>query len=58
MRTEGQDIEMKSLRLLTSKQPDWEGLAKDCVAFANAQGGCIQVGIEDGQTEPPAGQCI
>lgn len=48
----------KSLRLFTSKNVDWSELAKDCVAFANAQGGSIFVGIEDGCDEPPEGQMI
>lgn len=48
----------KSLRTLTKTNPDWDELAKDCVCFANAQGGSIFFGIEDGDGLPPAGQKI
>ena len=33
-------------------------MAKDCVAFANAQGGFIYVGIENEDSLPPANQKI
>jgi len=39
MSQEGQLIDKKSLRAVTGRNADWDGLAKDCVAFANAQGG-------------------
>jgi len=58
MSGEGQDIERKSLRLVTGRGADWDGVAKDCVAFANAQGGRLLVGIEDGEAEPPSGQKV
>ena len=58
MSLEGQACDIKSLRALTVKNPDWSGLAKDCVAFANAQGGRLLIGIEDGASEPPAGQHV
>lgn len=48
----------KSLRALTKVNPDWEELAKDCVCFANAQGGIITFGIEDDENEPPQDQLI
>ena len=38
------DTEFKSLRLLTRDKPDWAELARDCVGFANAQGGGMLVG--------------
>ena len=44
--------------MFTGKSPDWNELAKDCVCFANARGGAIKIGIEDGATEPPEGQTI
>ena len=44
---EGKNIDKKSLRFLKGKQTDWDELAKDCVAFANAQGGFVYIGIED-----------
>ncbi|MCC5915905.1 MAG: putative DNA binding domain-containing protein [Cryomorphaceae bacterium] len=48
----------KSLRTLTKANPDWDELAKDCVSFANAQGGSIFFGVEDEDDLPPAGQKI
>lgn len=56
MSDESHNLDRKSLRVLTVRNPDWDGLARDCVAFANAQGGHLFIGIEDGATEPPAGQ--
>lgn len=48
----------KSIRELTCKSPDWNEIAKDCVAFSNAQGGTIDYGIENDSEEPPIGQVI
>lgn len=56
MSLEGQELDYKSLRTITGRTADWSELAKDCVAFANAQGGKLLIGIEDGQTAPPPGQ--
>jgi ATP-dependent DNA helicase RecG len=53
---EGQHIDRKSVRAAVGKSADWVELAKDCVAFANACGGCLLIGIEDGQDAPPPGQ--
>lgn len=47
MSQEGQLVDKKSLRAITGRNPDWDALAKDCVAFANAQGGHLLIGIED-----------
>lgn len=58
MSGERQDSEKKSLRLFTHRNPDWGELAKDCVCFANAQGGRLPIGIEDGEAGPPPGQII
>lgn len=58
MSLEGQNIDRKSLRVISGKTADWSELAKDCVAFANAQGGRLLIGIEDGENEPPAGQLV
>ena len=58
MSLEGQSLDYKSLLAVTGKTADWGELAKDCVAFANAQGGRLLIGIEDGETEPPATQII
>ncbi|NQU63343.1 MAG: ATP-binding protein, partial [SAR324 cluster bacterium] len=55
---ENESYDQKSLRVIQCKNPNWNELAKDCVAFANAHGGQIVIGIEDGKTEPPADQTI
>ena len=46
----------KSLRTVVGKTADFDELAKDCVAFANAQGGIIEIGIENNEKLPPVGQ--
>lgn len=48
----------KSLREIIGKSADWNEVAKDCVAFSNAQGGVIDYGIEDDADAPPADQKI
>jgi ATP-dependent DNA helicase RecG len=48
----------KSLKTVQGKTADFAELAKDCVAFANAKGGFLHIGIEDGETLPPASQLI
>jgi ATP-dependent DNA helicase RecG len=58
MTDEGQNIDRKSLKMVTGKNPRWNDLARDCVCFANARGGTILIGIEDGEVEPPKGQVI
>jgi ATP-dependent DNA helicase RecG len=58
MSTEGQILDQKSLRYALGKHKDADGLACDCVGFANAAGGTIVLGIEDGQDEPPASQRV
>ncbi len=58
MSLEGQQQDHKSLRAVTGKTADWPELAKDCVAFANATGGRILIGIEDADPLPPIGQRI
>lgn len=58
MSLEGQHLDRKSLRAVTGKTADLGELAKDCVALANALGGRLLIGIEDGETLPPAGQLI
>lgn len=55
---EYQQLDKKSLKLVAQTNPDWDELAKDCVCFANAQGGTILLGIEDECTNPPSGQTI
>lgn len=56
--SENEKVDLKSLRFLTRGKPDWNELAKDCVAFANAQGGRIVIGVEDGESEPPGKQTV
>ena len=58
MSQEGQLLDQKSLRSVTGKTANWNEIAKDCIAFANATGGRLLLGIEDGQDAPPAGQHI
>lgn len=58
MSQEGQLLDQKSLRAVTGKTADWNEIAKDCIAFANATGGRLLLGIEDGQDAPPTGQHI
>lgn len=56
MSLEGQLLDKKSLRVL--KNNEYGELAKDCVAFANAQGGSLLIGIEDDSDLPPENQKI
>lgn len=58
MSLEGQICDKKSLRSVTGKSSDFPEIAKDCVAFANAQGGRLLIGIEDKETLPPLDQRI
>ena len=58
MSQEGQLLDQKSLRSVNGKSADWNELVKDCIAFANATGGRLLLGLEDGQDTPPAGQRI
>lgn len=55
---ENKKVDKKSLKFLKGKQTDWDALAKDCVCFANAQGGVIYIGIEDKVSLPPENQKI
>jgi ATP-dependent DNA helicase RecG len=55
---ENKNIDKKSLKFLNGKNTDWNELAKDCVCFANAQGGFIYIGIDDKATLPPEKQKI
>ena len=58
MSQEGQLLDHKSLRAVIGKTTDWSEIAKDCIAFANATGGRLLLGVEDGQNQPPPGQHI
>ncbi len=55
---EDQYTDLKSLRTITTKNAEWNSLAQDCVCFANGSGGRLLIGIEDGETLPPAGQVV
>lgn len=55
---ENQFTDKKSLRTVTGKTADWQEIAKDCVCFANSQGGVIYIGIEDKEVLPPSNQII
>lgn len=48
----------KSLKTVQGKTADFSELAKDCVAFANARGGVLHIGIENDETLPPVSQII
>ena len=48
----------KSLCEITGKSADWNEVAKDSVAFSNAQGGVIDYGIEDDADAPPTDQKV
>ena len=49
---ENQTYDRKSLRAVTGKTADFDEIAKDCVAFANREGGHLAIGIEDEQEQP------
>lgn len=58
MSQEGQLLDKKSLRAVSGRTAGWDELVKDCVAFANASGGKLLIGIEDHDDEPPARQVV
>ena len=55
---ENQYLDKKSIRVVLSNTAKWTELAKDCVSFANARGGTILLGVEDGYDDPPIDQKI
>lgn len=55
---ENQTYDRKSLRAVTGKTADFDEIVKDCVAFANRDGGHLVIGIEDDQELPPVKQRI
>lgn len=55
---EDQQLDRKSLRAVTGRTANWDDLARACVCFANGAGGRLLIGIEDGETEPPAAQKV
>jgi ATP-dependent DNA helicase RecG len=58
MQVEDHNTEYKSLRKAIGAKTDLKSLAETCVAFANAQGGKLIIGIEDKESDPPAIQKI
>jgi ATP-dependent DNA helicase RecG len=58
MSLEDQTTDCKSLRTIIGKTANWDEVAKDCVCFANGQGGRLLIGIEDSERLPPAGQNV
>lgn len=48
----------KSLKTVQGKSANFQEIARDCVAFANAKGGYLHIGIEDGEELPPEHQTI
>ena len=53
---ESQTYDRKSIRTVTGKTADFDEIAKDCVAFANRDGGHLDIGIEDDDELPPPEQ--
>ena len=53
---ESQPYDRKSIRTVTGKTADFDEIAKDCVAFANRDGGHLDIGIEDDDELPPPEQ--
>lgn len=49
---ENKQFDKKSLRYVIGKTADFGELAKDCVAFANTNGGFLAIGIEDDAVLP------
>jgi len=58
MSEETQDFDRKSLRQVTGGKADFGAIAADCVCFANASGGRLLIGMEDGEQLPPPSQRI
>ena len=55
---ENKQFDKKSLRYVMGTTSDFGELAKDCVAFANTNGGFLAIGIEDDADLPDAQQTI
>ncbi len=55
---ETEHFDRKSLRKVVGRTANWDAIAGDCVAFANAAGGRIYIGIEDDDDAPPPKQVI
>lgn len=55
---ENQTYDKKSIMAVSGKTADFDEIAKDCVAFANRDGGHLAIGIEDDQELPDPSQII
>lgn len=55
---EGLKFDKKSLKTIQGKTANFDELAKDCVAFANTEGGHLAIGIEDADDVPTPEQII
>lgn len=58
MDIENQKLDYKSIRKIRSGDKGFKELAVSCVAFANAQGGTLYIGIEDKSLVPLAEQTV
>lgn len=58
MTLEDHHTERKLLRLVTGTKPDWDDVARACVGLANAAGGRLLLGVEDGAEDPPRNQVV
>jgi ATP-dependent DNA helicase RecG len=58
LKRENETFDRKSIRYILEKHKDADDLACDCVGFANATGGVIQLGIEDREETPPPDQRV
>lgn len=58
MDIENQKIDYKSIRKIRTGDKGFKELAVSCVAFANAQGGTLYIGIEDKSLVPLAEQTV
>src|ERR1043166_7093181 len=58
MSSECESMDRKSLRYALGKHEDADGLACDCVGFANAAGGTIFLGVVDGHDKAPPNQRV
>jgi ATP-dependent DNA helicase RecG len=55
---EDSNLDFKSLKKVHGGKADLVKLAETCVCFANAQGGTIVIGIENGELAPPQSQKV
>ena len=55
---ENSKFDKKSIKTVSGKTANFGELAKDCVAFANANGGILHIGIENDSDLPESTQTI